>query len=388
MSRGPAREAGNSLPHYTSLDELIEAESLTVLSVGKSAEENLVRKGVSVMYKKYPWSPSSRAYVQEVYLMLRKHVDPWTWVHGRKGIVFGGESWERLRNGDRVAVRLVSPNEVGMGVCRWIGRPRPMAGSEESENQIALTAVDTGGNFRMQTPKFDCQTTWLGIQMDRPLGRHDGVVNGLRYFRTPPNHAVFVPPHQVSLARETSWEGVETLIHTPDLSSARACIAHRPILAFNLSYRGGSYRGYRYQIEFHSDRPLAGKKEAFAQHLREYRLLIHPTITSRWLALWSAGEDPVAVLDAEIRRLWCHVSAPRPRPSKGKPSAHTQEESVPAGLSAEDIKKQIEVLDEQSLAVRRALGLVMQSKKQAALDESPAAEEGDLILDFPDDEVA
>ena len=38
---------------------------------------------------------------------------------------------------------------------------------------------------------------WFGIELDKPVGKNDGSVNGRRYFTCKPNFGVFAPPSRV-----------------------------------------------------------------------------------------------------------------------------------------------------------------------------------------------
>ncbi|XP_020674403.1 tubulin-folding cofactor B isoform X2 [Dendrobium catenatum] len=40
---------------------------------------------------------------------------------------------------------------------------------------------------------------WIGIQLDEPLGKHDGMVNGKRYFECLPQHGILLRPEKVKV---------------------------------------------------------------------------------------------------------------------------------------------------------------------------------------------
>ncbi|XP_004514584.1 tubulin-folding cofactor B isoform X2 [Cicer arietinum] len=40
---------------------------------------------------------------------------------------------------------------------------------------------------------------WVGVQYDEPLGKHDGMVKGVRYFQCPPSHGGMIRPDKVKV---------------------------------------------------------------------------------------------------------------------------------------------------------------------------------------------
>ena len=48
--------------------------------------------------------------------------------------------------------------------------------------------------------------TWVGVELDGPWGRHDGTVDGTRYFSTASNRGVFVRPSALTRVRPLTPE--------------------------------------------------------------------------------------------------------------------------------------------------------------------------------------
>lgn len=45
---------------------------------------------------------------------------------------------------------------------------------------------------------------WVGVECEKPVGRHDGSINGVAYFSCPDNHGLFVKPRKLRLAQAPS----------------------------------------------------------------------------------------------------------------------------------------------------------------------------------------
>ena len=45
---------------------------------------------------------------------------------------------------------------------------------------------------------------WYGVELDEPVGRHDGTVQGVRYFAANDNHGVFVTDSKLTKLNSSS----------------------------------------------------------------------------------------------------------------------------------------------------------------------------------------
>ena len=96
---------------------------------------------------------------------------------------------------------------------------------------------------------------WVGLSLQRAVGRNDGSVRGVRYFTCLPEHGLFVPPSHVTTAPATTvadqskveivsaWSDIESLREAEALQ-ARVCpvthdIPSLPVSPSSLSPRCG-----------------------------------------------------------------------------------------------------------------------------------------------------
>ena len=96
-----------------------------------------------------------------------------------------------LRVGDRVWVEEVSHGRGCKGTVRFMG------------------SVDF----------VDDMSEWLGVELDQALGRHDGTVQGVRYFAAGRDRGVFVTGNKVSKVGQEEREGPEESSITPTPAS-------------------------------------------------------------------------------------------------------------------------------------------------------------------------
>jgi dynactin complex subunit len=88
--------------------------------------------------------------------------------------------------------------------------------SKEEDVRVGQKVVILGK--RKGTVRFIGQTAfgpgeWVGVELDKPTGTHDGLANGHRYFNCPPGHGVYV--QRQGVLPSTSWQ-VNTRIYTQD----------------------------------------------------------------------------------------------------------------------------------------------------------------------------
>jgi dynactin 1 len=63
------------------------------------------------------------------------------------------------------------------------------------------------GNTSFQTGK------WVGVELDEPLGKNSGVVQGKRYFDCKSNHGVFIRPANVKLIDVVNKKKITTIFN-------------------------------------------------------------------------------------------------------------------------------------------------------------------------------
>jgi dynactin complex subunit len=50
-------------------------------------------------------------------------------------------------------------------------------------------------------PQF-AEGYWIGVTLDKPNGKNDGSVNGVKYFECDPKHGIFVRPDKIDIERK------------------------------------------------------------------------------------------------------------------------------------------------------------------------------------------
>ncbi|EDQ86800.1 uncharacterized protein MONBRDRAFT_27930 [Monosiga brevicollis MX1] len=89
--------------------------------------------------------------------------------------------------------------------------------SVEVGDRVRVTTNDATGLVRFVGPvHFRANVELVGVQLDAPVGKHNGTVHGQEYFRCKPNHGVLVAPDKVVILSKA----LANIAQTPRKASA------------------------------------------------------------------------------------------------------------------------------------------------------------------------
>ncbi len=77
------------------------------------------------------------------------------------------------------------------------GSIKPESGHTFRQGDKVIIAGIKTGRLRYIGPAHFTEGEWCGIELDEPDGKHDGIVEGKRYFTCIPNHGIFAPLQKV-----------------------------------------------------------------------------------------------------------------------------------------------------------------------------------------------
>lgn len=66
------------------------------------------------------------------------------------------------------------------------------------------------GFLRYCGPTKFANGIWAGVELDKPVGRHDGSLAGVVYFKCPKNHGVFFPFNRIKKLTEKAETNKKT----------------------------------------------------------------------------------------------------------------------------------------------------------------------------------
>eukprot|EP00611_Tribonema_gayanum_P008131 TRINITY_DN1758_c0_g1_i3.p1 TRINITY_DN1758_c0_g1~~TRINITY_DN1758_c0_g1_i3.p1 ORF type:complete len:542 (-),score=76.53 TRINITY_DN1758_c0_g1_i3:32-1657(-) len=110
--------------------------------------------------------------------------------------------------GNRLSpVAWIAPAAVGNGLLSPAAEPQEIDTAESvavSTGDRVMVRTSHGSTSRAGAVKFVGSTqfasgTWVGVQLDSTHGKNDGTVNGVYYFKCPPNTGIFVRPNMVCI---------------------------------------------------------------------------------------------------------------------------------------------------------------------------------------------
>lgn len=113
-----------------------------------------------------------------------------------------------------------------------------VAGAAVPKSQLPRVGdvVDVGGNRGLVRYVGEVQFkhgTWVGVQLDEPVGKNNGTVSGVVYFRCKMNHGIFAPPEKVEVVQRASQVGLDGIVSRT--SSVKRAPGTSPLAASSTS---------------------------------------------------------------------------------------------------------------------------------------------------------
>ncbi|XP_050401575.1 CAP-Gly domain-containing linker protein 3 isoform X2 [Patella vulgata] len=109
---------------------------------------------------------------------------------------------------------VVKVNHVTAKIDTGLSKSRASSVSDLGEIDVEERVIVAGQ--RKGTVKFIGDTkfasgTWYGIELDRPAGKNDGSVSGVRYFSCQPKHGVFAPLSRIQKLGDRKFDSSESI---------------------------------------------------------------------------------------------------------------------------------------------------------------------------------